>query len=51
MTWSIFKMKMLQEPNGARLRRDAPLFRCRRNSPATYISGFRRETCGPEHWV
>ena len=21
MTWSIFKMKMLQEPNGARLRR------------------------------
>ena len=33
----------------SRGRRCAPLLRCRRNSPAASSSGFRRESCGPEH--
>ena len=33
----------------SRGRRGAPLLRCRRNSPAASSSGFRRESCGPEH--
>ena len=44
-------MKMLPESSGAGRRSDAPILRCRRNSLAAYSSGFRRETCVPEHGV
>ena len=48
---SIFDLKMLPESSEARFRRYSPFLRCRRNSLAAHSSGFRRETCGPEHGV